>query len=77
MTSLSPGGATTKTVALAGATGLVARAILEELLADASGEFRVSVGGKQPGFKGKADAATTSFVEGLFTVVGAPAELKR
>ncbi|HWS89439.1 MAG TPA: glycoside hydrolase family 3 C-terminal domain-containing protein [Pyrinomonadaceae bacterium] len=41
------------------------------------GEFRVSVGGKQPGFKGTADAATTSFVEGRFTVVGAPTELKR
>ena len=41
------------------------------------GEFRVSVGGKQPGFKGTADAATTSFVEGRFTVAGAPAEVKR
>jgi beta-glucosidase len=41
------------------------------------GEFRVSVGGKQPGFKGSADAATTSFMEGRFTVVGAPAEVKR
>ncbi|HEX8118164.1 MAG TPA: glycoside hydrolase family 3 C-terminal domain-containing protein, partial [Pyrinomonadaceae bacterium] len=30
------------------------------------GEFRVSVGGKQPGFAGTADAATTSFVEGSF-----------
>ncbi|HWT02730.1 MAG TPA: glycoside hydrolase family 3 C-terminal domain-containing protein [Pyrinomonadaceae bacterium] len=41
------------------------------------GEFRVSVGGKQPGFKGTADAATTSVVEGRFTVVGPPAEVKR
>ncbi|HEX8292082.1 MAG TPA: glycoside hydrolase family 3 C-terminal domain-containing protein [Pyrinomonadaceae bacterium] len=41
------------------------------------GEFRVSVGGKQPGFAGSADAATTSFVEGRFTVVGAQAEVKR
>ncbi|HEX6624749.1 MAG TPA: glycoside hydrolase family 3 C-terminal domain-containing protein [Pyrinomonadaceae bacterium] len=41
------------------------------------GEFRVSVGGKQPGFAGTADAATTSFVEGRFTVVGAPTEVKR
>jgi beta-glucosidase len=41
------------------------------------GEFLLSVGGKQPGFKGTADAATTSVVEGRFTVVGAPAELKR
>jgi beta-glucosidase len=41
------------------------------------GEFRVSVGGKQPGFKGTADAATTSFVEGRFTVAGTPTEVKR
>jgi beta-glucosidase len=41
------------------------------------GEFRVNVGGKQPGFAGTADAATTSFMEGRFTVVGAPAEVKR
>ena len=41
------------------------------------GEFLLSVGGKQPGFKGTADAATTSYVEGRFTVVGAPTELKR
>jgi beta-glucosidase len=41
------------------------------------GDFRVSVGGKQPGFTGTADAATTSFVEGRFTVVGAPTEVKR
>ena len=41
------------------------------------GEFLLSVGGKQPGFKGTADAATTSYVEGRFAVVGAPTELKR
>jgi beta-glucosidase len=41
------------------------------------GEFLLSVGGKQPGFKGTADAATTSYVEGRFTVAGAPTELKR
>ena len=41
------------------------------------GEFRVSVGGKQPGFAGTADTSTTSFVEGHFTVVGAPTEVKR
>jgi beta-glucosidase len=41
------------------------------------GEFRLSVGGKQPGFKGTADAGTTSFVEGRFTVAGAPTEVKR
>jgi beta-glucosidase len=41
------------------------------------GEFLLSVGGKQPGFAGTADAATTSFVEGRFTVVGAPTEVKR
>jgi len=37
----------------------------------------VSIGGKQPGFRGTADAATTSYVEGRFTVAGAPTELKR
>jgi beta-glucosidase len=41
------------------------------------GEFLLSVGGKQPGFKGTADAATTSSVGGRFTVVGAPTEVKR
>ncbi|HJP90428.1 MAG TPA: glycoside hydrolase family 3 C-terminal domain-containing protein [Pyrinomonadaceae bacterium] len=40
------------------------------------GEFKVSVGGKQPGFTGAADAATTSFIEGRFTVIGPPTELK-
>ncbi|MBV9925629.1 MAG: glycoside hydrolase family 3 C-terminal domain-containing protein [Acidobacteria bacterium] len=40
------------------------------------GEFLLSVGGKQPGFKGTADAATTGFVEGRFNVTGAPTELK-
>ncbi len=34
------------------------------------GEFSVSVGGKQPGFKGRTDAATTSVVEGRFRVTG-------
>jgi len=38
------------------------------------GVFEVSVGGKQPGFSGLADAATTGFVVGRFEVVGrAPA----
>jgi beta-glucosidase len=41
------------------------------------GEFRVTVGGKQPGFTGTADAATTAFVEGRFSVVGTPTEVKR
>jgi beta-glucosidase len=41
------------------------------------GEFRVSVGGKQPGFTGTSDVATTSVVEGRFTVVGASTEVKR
>ena len=41
------------------------------------GEFSVSVGGKQPGFSGSADAATTSFVEGRFSVIGQVTELKR
>ena len=41
------------------------------------GDFKVSVGGKQPGFTGSADAATTTFVEGRFSVIGQPTELKR
>ncbi|HET6976951.1 MAG TPA: glycoside hydrolase family 3 C-terminal domain-containing protein [Pyrinomonadaceae bacterium] len=32
------------------------------------GDFRVTIGGKQPGFTGTADAVTTSFVEGRFSV---------
>ena len=36
------------------------------------GIFEVSVGGKQPGFKGKADAVTTGAVSGRFEVVGPP-----
>ncbi|HEX8351565.1 MAG TPA: glycoside hydrolase family 3 C-terminal domain-containing protein, partial [Pyrinomonadaceae bacterium] len=34
------------------------------------GEFRVSLGGKQPGFKGSADARTTGVVTGGFAVTG-------
>ncbi len=34
------------------------------------GEFLVSVGGKQPGFTGRADAQTTTTVSGRFTVTG-------
>jgi beta-glucosidase len=34
------------------------------------GEFTVSVGGKQPGFTGRADAKTTGVVTGRFTVAG-------
>jgi beta-glucosidase len=49
----------------------VHRAIVEP------GEFKLTVGGKQPGFTGTADAATTSFVEGRFTVTGTPTEVKR
>jgi len=39
------------------------------------GMFEVSVGGKQPGFTGAADAATTSVVTGRFEVVGNRIEL--
>jgi beta-glucosidase len=39
------------------------------------GEFRVSVGGKQPGFKGDADASTTDAITGSFTIVGKTTEL--
>jgi beta-glucosidase len=34
------------------------------------GDFILSVGGKQPGFTGRADAATTSLAAGKFTVTG-------
>jgi beta-glucosidase len=34
------------------------------------GEFKVAVGGKQPGLTGTADATTTGVVEGRFTVTG-------
>jgi beta-glucosidase len=39
------------------------------------GEFRVSIGGKQPGFDGHADAATTGVVTGSFTVTGKTLEI--
>jgi beta-glucosidase len=41
------------------------------------GDFKVTIGGKQPGFTGTADAATTSFIEGRFSVTGAPTEIRR
>jgi beta-glucosidase len=41
------------------------------------GEFTFSVGGKQPGFKGYLDAATTGIVSGRFVVTGKPAELSQ
>jgi beta-glucosidase len=34
------------------------------------GEFRITVGGKQPGFNGTADAGTTGVLSGSFTVTG-------
>ncbi|HEX6717692.1 MAG TPA: glycoside hydrolase family 3 C-terminal domain-containing protein [Pyrinomonadaceae bacterium] len=40
------------------------------------GDFKVTIGGKQPGFTGTADAATTSFIEGRFSVTGAATELR-
>ncbi|MBV8859129.1 MAG: glycoside hydrolase family 3 C-terminal domain-containing protein [Acidobacteria bacterium] len=40
------------------------------------GEFRVSVGGKQPGFTGAADALTTGVVNGGFTVTGKAIEIQ-
>jgi beta-glucosidase len=39
------------------------------------GDFSVSVGGKQPGFTGGADAKTTSTVSGKFTVTGKGIEI--
>jgi beta-glucosidase len=41
------------------------------------GEFKVMIGGKQPGFTGTADATTSGFVEGRFLVTRAPMELRR
>jgi beta-glucosidase len=41
------------------------------------GEFRVTIGGKQPGFTGSADAATTGYVDGRFSVTGKATELRR
>ena len=41
------------------------------------GEFKVTIGGKQPGFTGAADAATTGFVEGRFSVTGSASEVKQ
>jgi beta-glucosidase len=40
------------------------------------GEFQVSVGGKQPGFTGSADATTTGVVGGVFTATGKAANLE-
>ena len=40
------------------------------------GEFKVTIGGKQPGFTGTADAGTTSYVEGHFSVTGAPTTIR-
>ncbi len=40
------------------------------------GIFRISVGGKQPGFSGNADARTTEVLEGRFEVVGERKEIK-
>jgi beta-glucosidase len=41
------------------------------------GEFKVTVGGKQPGFSGTADANSTAFVEGRFSLSGTPTEIKK
>jgi beta-glucosidase len=40
------------------------------------GEFLVSIGGKQPGFKGRADALTTNVVTAGFTVTGKAVEIR-
>jgi beta-glucosidase len=42
-----------------------------------SGEFAITVGGKQPGFKGYLDAATTGVVSGRFVVNGKVAVLSQ
>ena len=41
------------------------------------GEFKVTIGGKQPGFTGAADAGTTGYVEGHFSVTDASDILRR
>ena len=41
------------------------------------GDFKLTIGGKQPGFTGTADAGTTSFIEGRFSVTGRATELGR
>jgi beta-glucosidase len=41
------------------------------------GEFTVTVGGKQPGFTGTADTSTSGFVQGRFSILGGPTEVKR
>jgi beta-glucosidase len=40
------------------------------------GVFGISIGGKQPGFSGTADANTTEVVIGIFTLTGNPVELE-
>ena len=42
----------------------------------APGEFLISVGGKQPGFKGRADALTTNVVTARFAVTGKAIEIR-
>ena len=41
------------------------------------GIFNLSVGGKQPGFTGTADATTTQTLTDKFTITGDPVELER
>jgi beta-glucosidase len=41
------------------------------------GDFIISVGGKQPGFMGRADAKTTGVVTGRFTVTGRFLEIRK
>jgi beta-glucosidase len=40
------------------------------------GVFDISIGGKQPGFSGTANANTTEVVIGTFTLTGNPVELE-
>jgi beta-glucosidase len=41
------------------------------------GDFKITIGGKQPGFTGPADANTTTFIEGRFSVTGPATEVRR
>ena len=40
------------------------------------GQFKIAIGGKQPGFRGRADAQTTQTLEEVFRVVGDILHLK-
>ncbi|HYO63791.1 MAG TPA: glycoside hydrolase family 3 C-terminal domain-containing protein [Pyrinomonadaceae bacterium] len=71
--TLGPGERRTVTFALAPAQMSVIDARGRRVVEP--GEFTVSVGGKQPGFAGRADAPTTGVVTARFAVTGTAAEI--